>query len=268
MPFSSFRLAISDWRTTRKVVRESIRVRGVSGTFAQIFRQVYYSIRKLSPSRRRARRVREEALNASYRDFDMVYGVDTTTPIPIETLATDSDNWLFGNRYEPIVPREFHDMMHAAGEVAEGRVFIDLGCGKGRALLLASEYPFKRIIGVEFASELVRLARENLLRYRNTRQVCRDLEVIEADAATYSFPDDPLVIYLFNPFGPEVLAPVVEAVRRALHRQPRPVTILYYKPVHDRLWAGVPELQRVTAFPGDSRSLSYSIYQSSQPCVG
>jgi hypothetical protein len=261
MPFSSFRLAASDWRMTGKVVRESIRVRGVRGTLMQLLRQIDYSLRKFTPARRRVRRVREDALKASYRDFDLVYGVDTATPVPIELLATGSDNWLFGNGYEPTVPREFHDMMRAAGDVAAGRVFIDLGCGKGRALLLASEYPFRRIVGVEFAPELVRAARENLLRFHNPRQVCRDLEVVQADAAAFPFPDDPLVLYLFNPFGPEVLAPVVEGVRHALARHPRPVTVLYYRPVHDGLWAGVPALRRVVAFPGDAHSLSYSIYQ-------
>jgi predicted RNA methylase len=40
--------------------------------------------------------------------------------------------------------------------------FVDIGSGKGRALIIAAEYAFKRIIGVEYSPSLATICRRNL----------------------------------------------------------------------------------------------------------
>jgi predicted RNA methylase len=104
----------------------------------------------------------------------------------------------------------------------EDFVFIDFGAGKGRTLLIASLFGFKRIIGVEFARELVEIARENVKRF-----VCR-AEIMHADAAEYRVPDDNLVAYFYNPFGPEVLRRVLMGLRSLVLR--RRVYLIYVNP--------------------------------------
>src|SRR6202165_2780171 len=76
--------------------------------------------------------------------------------------------------------------------------FIDLGSGKGRTLLMASEYPFMRIVGVELIAELHQAAEENIRAYRSATQQCRQIEAVCADASEFVFPETPLVLYLFN----------------------------------------------------------------------
>ncbi len=104
----------------------------------------------------------------------------------------------------------------------EDFTFIDLGAGKGRVLLVASRFPFKRLIGVEFARELVETARRNIERFG-----CR-AEVVHADAADYRFPSENLVVYLYNPFGPEVLRPVLSYLREI--STGREVYLVYLNP--------------------------------------
>ena len=77
--------------------------------------------------------------------------------------------------------------------------FIDLGSGKGRTLLIASDYPFRRIIGVELLGELHRIAQENIRTYQSPTRKCFALEIIRGDAREFTFPAEPSVIYLFNP---------------------------------------------------------------------
>ena len=125
--------------------------------------------------------------------------------------------------------------------------FIDLGSGKGRVLLMASEHPFKRIIGVEFMPELHLAAQQNIPRYASERQQCRQIESICMDARDFEFPDGPLVVYLFNPFSESTFARVLEHLRQSVQQAPRPVYIAYRFTEFEKLLAQSSWLQRVTA---------------------
>ena len=92
--------------------------------------------------------------------------------------------------------------------------FIDVGCGKGKTLLLASNLGFKRLVGVEFAPELVKTARENL-RIKNIRNG----SILYVDAAEYEFPDCDCIVYLFNSFAREVMAKVIANLAKLKDRK-------------------------------------------------
>jgi SAM-dependent methyltransferase len=209
----------------------------------------------------RWRQARDAAIEAAIREFDLPYHVDTAGLIPLQELTIDGDNRKYGTRYEAVLPHEFHDMMRTAGDVARGRVFVDLGCGKGRSLLLASEYPFKRIVGVEFARETSDVARKNLLCYQNARQMCRDIEIVSGDATSYPLPNEPLVLFLFNPFVGPTMKKVVDNTRRSLERHPRPFTLLYSNPTQEKLWSAVPSLKMAAKAWRTSSYLGYIVYQ-------
>ena len=105
-------------------------------------------------------------------------------------------------------------------------MFVDLGSGKGRILLLASEYPFRGVVGVEFAHELNEVAERNIALSANHRRRCHDVRTVTADAAEYVLPEGPLVLYLYNPFAPEILRRILEHNRGSLESGSRPVYVL------------------------------------------
>jgi len=78
--------------------------------------------------------------------------------------------------------------------------FIDVGCGKGRALMVASDTPFQKIIGVELNSHLTETAQRNLATWQTTPHACTDITVLNADALTFPIPGSPLLFYLYHPF--------------------------------------------------------------------
>jgi len=123
--------------------------------------------------------------------------------------------------------------------------FIDLGSGKGRVLLMASDYPFKRIIGVEFMPELHRAAQKNVANYSNARQRCRLIESVCMDARDFQFPPEPLVAYLFNPFSESTFAHVLEGLRRSVEQSPRPVYIAYRFTEFEPLLAHAEWLEKI-----------------------
>jgi hypothetical protein len=85
--------------------------------------------------------------------------------------------------------------------------FIDIGSGMGRNLLIASEFPFAKIRGVEIAPFLHEVALSNLKIFKSTDQKCFDLRVECTNALNYEFPDMNMVIWCWEPFAPEVSTP-------------------------------------------------------------
>jgi SAM-dependent methyltransferase len=138
-----------------------------------------------------------------------------------------------------------------------GHTFIDMGSGKGRMLLLAAELPFRRIIGVEFASDLDAVARRNVKTYRNPKQVCFQIEPVHADATQFEFPREPSLIYFFYPFDQCVMEPVIQNLNRSLEEHPRDLIVLYRNPV----------LSEVVEAASNLRVWSRSNYFGSLYCV-
>src|SRR5258708_5280856 len=52
-----------------------------------------------------------------------------------------------------------------------------------------------------------------------------------ADARDFGFPNDPLVLYLFNPLPERALSEVLQRLEKSLARVPRPVWIVYRNPL-------------------------------------
>ena len=147
-------------------------------------------LRDLTPSRRRSR--------YGDIDFDFDHGVDTTwANVPLRTRVREL---LSGGQYQPSEPALFHQILRSLPIALDGFTFIDLGSGKGRTLLMASDYPFRRIVGVEVLAELNEIAQQNIARYSGDQQKCFALESHAGDARDFVFPHEPTVLYLFNPF--------------------------------------------------------------------
>jgi predicted RNA methylase len=123
--------------------------------------------------------------------------------------------------------------------------FIDLGSGKGRTLLMASEYPFRRILGVELLPSLHQIAQENLHQYKSESQKCFVLESICADATAFPLPADPLVIFLFNPFPESGMRQVVAKLDQSLREHPRPVYMLYHNPLLEHTLSESKKLRKI-----------------------
>ena len=147
------------------------------------------------------------------------------------------------------------------GEVSPDDVFIDLGSGKGRVVLLAARYPFKRVIGVELSERLTEIARGNLERNRH-RLACQDIELVTADALDYELPDDVTVAYLFNPFTGETFDRVLRKLIDSVDRNPRTLRLIYLLPrEHERIMrTGRARLVKGTPEPGATTNPNTVMY--------
>ena len=159
-------------------------------------------------------------------NFDLARGVNTSGRVWHFRLDIPFRSRREAVTYQPVDPQVFVEAMKWLPLEAHGWPFVDLGCGKGRGLLLAKEAGFEKIIGVEFSPSLAAIARRNV-------SACPQISVVQGDASKFVFPLGPVVIYMYNPFGPKIIQQVVENARR----ESVSGYLVYVTPVHDDVLA-------------------------------
>lgn len=178
---------------------------------------------------------------------DRKYGSETGGRISLDRLEIESANVGEGVQYEPVSELYLRRMLRAVPIPPDTYDFVDLGTGKGRPLLVAAEYPFRRLIGIEFSPELHEIAQQNVARFRARTGSTQEFELHLGDATSFDFPPAPLVLHLFNPFGEPVLRRVLSRLEASLGQAPRDVVVLYFYPLHRRVLDEAPFLRRVKA---------------------
>jgi SAM-dependent methyltransferase len=189
-------------------------------------------------------------------DYDWDHHVNTTSGA---VGWRDRLLGVFHSAYQPTDPALFHEMLNALQQFGldfRAFTFIDLGSGKGRTLLMASDYPFRRIVGVELLPALHRIAQENLRKYRREEQKSFALESVCTDAREFVFPAEPSVVYLFNPLPEAGLRQVMVNLEESLRLYPRAVYMLYHNPLLEHV------LSQSAAFGKVGGTRQYSVYVS------
>src|SRR3989344_2191686 len=111
---------------------------------------------------------------------DWYYGVDTRGVISPKLLEIDPEHC---HSYAPVAWSDLKRVLRVL-EIGREEVFLDLGCGKGRALLAAAAFDFQRVVGVEISQRLCEIARANIKRFtRGNAASAAKFEIVEADAA-------------------------------------------------------------------------------------
>ena len=163
--------------------------------------------------------------------IDRALNIETAEKVDITNFGLDGTN---RSGYEAASWLDLRRVLSPA-EVSQDDVFVDLGSGKGRVVLLAARYPFKRVIGVELAERLTAIARRNVANCR-ARLRCRDIELVTEDVVGYRIPDDVTVVFLYNPFQGPILDAAVANLIASVDRRPRTVRVIYRADArHDRL---------------------------------
>lgn len=165
--------------------------------------------------------------------FDIAYGVDTGGLVWGESLGEPVDGsaayWATG--YYGISPSAFTAALERLRLDWTRFSFLDAGCGKGRALLLALRFPFRRVVGVELSPSLASVAQQNLKHFTaDWRQEQVPAEAHPGDATTFALPSGPLVIFLYHPFAAPVMKRFLSHVQAAVQSEAREVYLLYANP--------------------------------------
>ena len=160
--------------------------------------------------------------------FDRRYGIDTAGLIPLKDLTIKSKDTESCVWYEPMSVKVFDQIMIHLSINFDDYEFIDFGSGKGRVILLASNYGFKKIIGVEFAQELHRIATENIAIYGQHTTNPSNVETVFMNAVEFPIPNVPVVIFFYSPFTGKVMEQVLNNVSVSFVMHPREIVLVFY----------------------------------------
>ena len=205
-------------------IARSISSKGLVATAHLCIAHLMYRIRP-----RLFLRIRDSSLARETARFDRRHA---TVTCRARVLSGGAENLRQGTGYHPAAAAAFNEMLDRLPIRYEDYAFVDLGSGVGKTLLMASDLPFRRIVGVELGAGLAAVARDNVVAYQSAEQRCHDIAAVHADALDYPLPEGPNVLFLFNPFGEELIGRVVDRICRSQQRWPRPLYVIYYHPQH------------------------------------
>jgi SAM-dependent methyltransferase len=204
---------------TRRVYRH-----GLLGTLELVPVNIRWAWRRLKPSNIAERR-REHA-------FDREFGIETASPLTRGQLEAEWKDPKSPTGYQAVSQVIFNEMITSLPIDPASFCFMDIGSGKGRALVLAAQYGFPLVIGIELSPQLHAVAEKNFARIGPSLRAT--VRILNLDARDFEFPGTPSVVYLFNPFQDEgITRTVVRNVERAHLASEKPVFVLYHWPVHE-----------------------------------
>ena len=183
--------------------------------------------------------------------FDEKFGVRTSGLIAGRHLKSGHKHDRHSTAYFGVAPSVFAALIRrwkrlSPAACVEETVFLDIGAGMGRAVLLAAETPFREVVGLELHPTLARIARRNLTRWRGAGRVnARKVRIVEGDAVEFPLPATPTLAFLFNPFGSSMLKRLLKKWRDTLATQPNRLDLIYVNNEHESALGPVSGFSRV-----------------------
>lgn len=153
------------------------------------------------------------------KSYDRRHGTDTGGMVPTSELDIDDEaaRWQ-SNLYLGSPARVTRHLLRSLDIDCANYSFIDYGSGKGRALFVAAELPFKKVVGVEISAALHRVAERNLAKFKG--DLSGEIELWCGNALDYELPTGNLVLHMYHPFGPDVLKRMLEHIQHAAKKEP------------------------------------------------
>ena len=214
-------IALRTASALRREIRRKFREVGIGGAIKLGVRKLIRELCEFTSSKKQ-----------DLDPFDLKYRTDTSGIIKPGCLDIPDDKVVHAVQYQTAIVDVFLDILNSLSISYEEFLFVDMGSGKGRALLLASHYPFKGIIGVEFSENLHKIASSNISIYKDKLQQCHRIQSVCEDVTDFETPKEKIVFYLFNPFDDHVIRSILSNIEDSIRRHFRDIYFAYLKPVH------------------------------------
>lgn len=157
------------------------------------------------------------------------YGINTTGADELMNLEQLGIDISHATLYMPVSYSLLEEIFEQLS-ISSRNHFLDIGCGKGRALCMAAHCGFTKVTGIDFSKQLCDKAKDNLI-LTQKKIPSLQYQVINNDAFYFEIPDDADCIFFFNPFDEIIMSSVVKNIKASLKRKQRLVNIIYVNPL-------------------------------------
>ena len=187
-----------------------------------------------------------QTLHPPIHPFDTLFGTDTGGLIPAAELRTGAPADRFVTAYYAVAPSILRSLLDLWQTIAvpplplSRYTFLDLGCGKGRALILAAENPFLEVVGIELNPALAAIAHANLAIASRRSDPLAPVRLVEGDALQTLLPESPTVLFLFHPFEAPAMRRLLRLIEAQFSTHPGHLDVLYINAEHASLFDRSP----------------------------
>ncbi len=157
--------------------------------------------------------------------FDRRHRLDTRSEVAINDLDISDEDKQHADKYKPTRARYFRKIMAKLNLPREG-VFVDVGCGKGRVLLLAAEHGFDQVVGLEISHALCEIAKRNVATFQEGTPTASSIKVVCTNILDYEMKDSETVFFLYSPFDHAVTKSFLAMIRQSLKDHPRDLWLI------------------------------------------
>lgn len=208
-----------------------LRTRVHGGGLLWVVRRLADRFPVLAPARDRLEGYLDRHSERVAAEFDARHGTDTFERAHLHAFEVGQslEAHFAGWKYGPVNPDFFQEIIERLRLPPERYGFLDVGAGKGIGMMLASHGPFRRLIAVEFARELVDIGKRNVQRYSAVTGRPVAVEWVCEDFMAYELPDEPLVLFLNNPFPTDISLRAVAHIEKWLAGKGRDAIVVYRK---------------------------------------
>jgi SAM-dependent methyltransferase len=158
--------------------------------------------------------------------FDRKYGVWTSGPFALSESAFPQDKLANATRYDPVNAWAFRWVLNQLA-LAHDLAFADFGCGLGRACIIAAEYGFRRVVGVELAADTCKIVRRNIAICRSRSPGVKAIQIVEGDVLDYCRQTEEDVFFMYRPFTFDFFCVVLGKLAERAAVQKKLLTIIY-----------------------------------------
>ncbi|MFT3702860.1 MAG: class I SAM-dependent methyltransferase [Agriterribacter sp.] len=159
------------------------------------------------------------------------YGLNTSNPIDLKHLTIENGDLSKASRYEGVNFFILEALLQKLKELTSKTCFTDLGCGKGRAMVVAAHYGYIKIRGIDFAKEVCEAATLNMQTIE-AKFPAIEYEVVCDNVLNYVIQPDESIFFMFNPFDNEIIHSFLEKIEGSLKQHSRTIYFLYVSPKH------------------------------------
>jgi SAM-dependent methyltransferase len=160
------------------------------------------------------------------RRFDRTYGIETTGFIDLDQTSFDRSRLREATNYGPVNGWGFRRLLRELN-LPKSLIFADLGSGLGRACIVAAEYGFAHVTGVELVGEFCAAARENVARCRPPAGTLAPTVIVQMDVLEYCAQSVDDVFFMYRPFSEDFLRKILTTLVERARTLKKPIVVIY-----------------------------------------